>query len=216
MEHSFVAFSLLTSLTLFSVTINWSCGFAVRGADLQGEKSRSSEIDRCETHFKLKLMSSDGEWESYVHYAAEDGTAVLPDSNCEKVTWFQQEDKPRSARIQIQRPMTVGSDKAVLVGHQNGEYKDFYGVLIVTMTQKPNDTSLPLYKKVIGNSVESYQLAEKRATLSLPPPKMCVFYIGARGPGFPVLYAYGFQNANCVLKNPISGPSTVTFILTAK
>lgn len=208
MEHCLVAFSLL-SLTLF-VTINWSCGFAGRDADFHGDKSRSSEAGGCETHFKLKLVSLDGEWESYVHYAAEDGTAVLPDDNCEKVTWFQREGKPSADTmgiVQIQQPMIVGTDKAMLVGHRNGEYKDFYGVLSVTMTQKPNDTQVSLYRKEIGNRVGR----PKRATLSSPPPKMCVFYIGAKGPALPVLYAYGFHGATCTLKSPIFVP----YILTA-
>ena len=104
--------------------------------------------------------------------------------------------------------MTVGVNEAVLVGHQNGKYRDFYGVLTVTMTQKPNDALLPSHKKVAD--VESKLL--KRRMLSSPPPKMCVFYIGATGPGRPVLYVHGFHNANCTLKDPTFGP----FILTAK
>lgn len=201
MEQS-LAFSLL-SLTLF-VICNWSWGFAVRDADFHGEKLRN-EVGRCETHFKMKLMSLDGEWESYVHYAAEDGTAVLPHNNCEKVTWFQQNtNSSAGTTVQIQRPMTVGN-KSLMIGHQNGEYKDFYGVLTVTMTQKPNDKLLSLYKKMEDDLV-------KRGTLSSPPPKMCVFYIGATGPGHPVLYVYGFHSATCTLENPAFRP----FILTAK
>ena len=187
-----LAFSLLR-LTLFVMNC-CSWGSAIRTADFQNEKSQSGEVGRCETHFKMKLVSSDGEWESYVHYAAEDGTAVLPDNNCVKVTWFQQDTRSSTdTMVQIQQPMTVGNSKAVLAGHQNGKYKDFYGVLTVTMTQKPNDAPLHLYNKVISSSVESN--AVRRSTLSSPPPKMCVFYIGATGPGRPVLYVHGFHNA---------------------
>lgn len=176
----------LLSLTLLSVI----CGFG------EGSAESLSEMERCETHFKMKLVSLDGEWESYVHYASEDATAVLPDDNCEKVTWFQQASDAKSLE-QIQKPMTVDTSKSVLVGHQNGDYKDFFQVLTVTMTQMPNDTHPDHFLK--------------HDTLS-PPPKLCVFYIGAKGAGMPVLYTHGFHNASCTLKDPIIGP----MILTAK
>ena len=64
------ALSLL-SLTLFVVN-SWALGDW--NADSR-EESRSL-IDGCATHFNMKLVSLDGEWESYMHYAAEDGTAA--------------------------------------------------------------------------------------------------------------------------------------------
>ena len=162
--------------------------------------------DECEVHFTFKLMSSDGEWESYVHYASEDGTAVMPDNNCEKVTWFQLDAKSSAneTTLQIQRPVIVGTNTPALLGHQNGHYTDFFQVLTVTMTQMPNNM-LPSYEKQID--MESKIL--KRNTLNSPPPKMCVFYIGAKGPGEPVLYVYGFQNANCTLTTPDVGPECI-------
>ena len=74
----------LLSLTLFVVN-SWALG----DWNADSREEPRSVIDGCETHFNMKLVSLDGEWESYMHYAAEDGTAVLPDNNCEKVTWFQ-------------------------------------------------------------------------------------------------------------------------------
>ena len=175
---------------------------------VEGDAEWRSELDRCESHFKLKLISLDGEWESYVHYAAEDGTAIMPDNNCEKVTWFQEESKSSAEakiQLQVQHPMIVSANAPVVLGHQNGHYKDFYGVLTVTMTRKPNDTP-DLCKKEISKLLD-------RDTLSSPPPKMCVFYIGAKGPALPVLHNYGFQGAICTLKLSEVEP---LFILTAK
>ena len=173
--------------------------------DVDSREELPRVMDGCETHFNMKLVSLDGEWESYMHYASEDGTAVLPDNNCEKVTWFQRATTSSAETTeQIQLPMTVSVNKAMLVGHQNGEYRDFYGVLTITMTQKPNNMPFPAYKKVVGENEKSNFL--KHGTLSSPPPKMCVFYIGAMGPGEAVLDAHGFHNANCTLESPEVGP----------
>ena len=197
------------SLLYLTVLVNdWSWGFVVRDPGFHGEKSRSDPGRKCEVHFEMELASSDGEWECYAHYAAEDGTAVLPDNNCEKVTWFER-DTLNETTIQFEQPMTVTTDESLILGHQNGDYEDFYSVLMITMTQKPNHDD-PLYKKVI--SVESDLV--KRGTMDSPPPKMCVFYIGASGPGEPVFYAHGFHNASCTLEVPKHG--SFEFILTAK
>lgn len=187
------------SLTLFLFTL-----FVMTLAgEWDSREEPRSVMDGCETHFNMKLVSLDGEWESYMHYASEDGTAVLPDNNCEKVTWFQQVTKSSTETTeQIQLPMTVSVNKAMLVGHQNGEYRDFYGVLTITMTQKPNNTSFPAHKKVVGEKSNVL----KHGMLSSPPPKMCVFYIGAMGPGEAVLYAHGFHGADCILESPEVGP----------
>ena len=144
-------------------------------------------------------MSSHGEWESYVHYSSEDATAVMPDNNCKKVTWFEQDAKSNET-LQVELPMIVGTNTPLLLGHQNGHYTDFFQVLTVTMTEMPNDIipSYPSYEKEMG--VENKLL--KRDTSSSPPPKMCVFYIGAKGPGQPVLYVHGFHDANCTLTTP--------------
>ena len=181
--------SLLT-LTLFSMNQN---NWALRVRDTESQK----EAKECEVHFHFKLESLDGEWESYVHYASEDGTAVMPDDDCKKVTWFQ--DDTQSNTIQVQQAMTVGTNTSILLGHQNGIYKDFFAVLTVTMTQMPNNTP-PLHEKVIDENLVP------RGTPSSPPPKMCVFYIGATGPGEPVLYSHGFHNASCVLDSSGPGP----------
>ena len=195
-----MSFGIKTRIQIIRQRLHNRWALGDRNADSREEPR--SVIDGCETHFNMKLVSLDGEWESYMHYAAEDGTAVLPDNNCEKVTWFQQASRFSKITEQIQQPMTVGVNEAVLVGHQNGKYRDFYGVLTVTMTQKPNDAPLPSYKKVAD--VESKLL--KRGMLSSPPPKMCVFYIGAAGPGEAVLYSHGFHNATCTLESPEVGP----------
>ena len=126
--------------------------------------------------------------ESYVHYASEDGTAVMPDDDCKKMTWF--EDDTESKTVQIQQAMMVGTDSPIMLGHQNGKYKDFFSVLTVTMTQIPYN-GLPLREKV--SDVGAEDLVTHDTTLS-PPPKMCVFYIGASGPGQPVVYSHGFHN----------------------
>ena len=193
--------SLALSVLSFTLLNNW--GFSV-GEELQKE---SVKIEWCKTHFRLELVSLEGEWESYVHYASEDGTAVMPYDNCKKVTWFQKDTK--SEAVQIKQAMTVGTNEPVMVGHQNGgKYHDFFGVLTVTMTQKPNNTQ-PLYEEStdVGKNLN-------RGTQSSPPPKMCMFYIGASGPAQPVVYAQGFHNASCAIKSPeiIIRPA----ILTAK
>ena len=76
------------------------------------------------------------------------------------------------------------------------------------MTQKPNNTQ-PLYEEStdVGKNLN-------RGIQSSPPPKMCMFYIGASGPAQPVVYAQGFHNASCAIKSPeiIIRPA----ILTAK
>ena len=178
------------ALSLLSLTLSTMNNWALSASE---ELRKEAKPEWCKTHFRLELMSLDGEWESYVHYASEDGTAVMPYENCKKVTWFQQDTK--SEAVQIKQPMTVGTDKSVMVGHQNGGiYHDFFGVLTVTMTQKPNSTQ-PLYKEAIN-------VGKNRGTLSSPPPKMCLFYIGASGPAQPVEYAHGFHNATCVIKSP--------------
>lgn len=188
--------TLLLSFTALFVTNIWAL-------PVGGDVESRTETDECKVHFTFKLMSSDGEWESYVHYASEDGTAVMPDNNCEKVTWFEQDAKSNET-LQVELPMIVGTNTPVLLGHQNGHYMDFFQVLTVTMTQMPNNM-LTSYKKQIG--MESKIL--KRNTLNSPPPKMCVFYIGAKSPGEPVLYVYGFQNANCTLTTPDVGPECI-------
>ena len=176
----------LLTLTLFAINrYNW----ALSHVDTESQKERG---EKCEVHFHFKLVSQSGEWESYVHYASEDGTAVMPDDDCKKVTWF--EDDTEAKTIQIQQAMTVDTDNSIILGHQNGKYKDFFSVLTVTMTQMPNN-ALPLREKLNDGS-ES--LATHDTALS-PPPKMCVFYIGASAPGEPVLYSHGFHNATCVL-----------------
>ena len=181
--------SLLT-LTLFTMNQNnWALV-----VDTESQK------EECEVHFHFQLESLDGEWESYVHYASEDGTTVMPNDNCRKVTWFQQDTE--SDTVQVQQAMTVGTDNPIILGHQNGIYKDFFSVLTVTMTQKPNKTP---YEKEDGVGEDLLI----HGTPSSPPPKMCVFYIGATGPGQPVFYKYGFHNASCVLDSSGPGPFTL-------
>lgn len=190
---------LTLSLLSLNLLNNWALSV---GEELQKERTK---IEWCRTHFRLELVSLEGEWESYVHYASEDGTAVKPYDNCEKVTWFLKDTK--SEAVQIKRAMTVGTDEPVMVGHQNGgKYHDFFGVLTVTMTQKPNSTQ-PLYEEATDKNLS-------RGTQSSPPPKMCMFYIGASGPAQPVVYAQGFHNASCAIRSPeiIIRPT----ILTAK
>ena len=122
------------------------------------------------------------------------------------MTWFEQDTE--SEAVQVKQAMTVSTDKSVMVGYQNsGKYHDFFGVLTVTMTQKPNNNTLPLYEKGIDVGKNS-----NRGTLISPPPKLCMFYVGASGPAQPVIYAYGFHNATCVIVTPLLRP----FILTAK
>ena len=203
MKQSF-AFSLLWLIVFVN---DWSWGFVVKGPGFHGEELRS-EVGRCETHFEMKLISSGGEWECYVHYGAEDATAVLPDNNCEKVTWF--EEDTNGTTIQFEQPMTLSTDESLTIGHQNGHYTDFFSVLMVTMTQKPNHDD-PSYKRVI--TVKS-DLVKRGTIMDSPPPKMCVFYIGASGPGEPVFYAHGFHNASCTLEEPKY--EAFEFILTAK
>ena len=172
------------------------------------ELRQTEEADKCEVHFEIQLVSLDGEWEGYVHYASENGAAVLPGDNCKKVTWFQQDtESSADTAIQVQEPMTVDTSKSVIVGIQLGTYEDFYGVLTVTMAQKPNDV-LPLREKLISRKRNLL----KHSTLSSPPPKVCVFYIGASAPARPVLYEYGFHGANCTLKSPEVSP----FVLIAE
>ena len=161
--------------------------------DQQDVQWREGKLNsECNTHFSCELVSLAGEWVSYVHYAAEDGTAVMLDDNCTKVTWFARDTV--SEAVQIQHALTVGTDKSITIGHQFGMHEDFYGVLTVTMTQKPNR----FYEKV--NNAGKNCLKQ-----SSPPPKMCVFYIGASGPAHPVVYADGFHDASCTLKS-----STIT------
>ena len=192
--------SLPLSLLSFIALFNWALA-------VDGDSGPRRDIHICETHFKYKLISLDGEWESYVHYASEDGIAVMPDNNCEKVTWFQ-EDATSKTTEQFQHPVIVSNNKPVVLGHRNAAGEDFYGVLTVTMTQKPNGT-LPLYKKEID--VESKLL--KRDAQSSPPPKMCMFYIGAKGPAQPVLHSHGFHNASCTLKFSLFD---LLYVLTSK
>ena len=125
--------------------------------------------------------------------------AVLPYNDCKKVTWFEEDTE--SNTVQVQQALTVGAE-SITVGHQLGKYKDFFGVLTVTMTQKPSNTT-PLFEKA---SNDESDLLTHAGTTSLPPPKMCVFYIGAIGPGEPVLYSHGFHNASCILDSPDIGP----------
>ena len=192
------------ALSMLSLTFFTNIFGSLSISEEDAEARREVE-EWCITHFRMGLVSLDGEWESYVHYAAEDGTAVLPHDNCRKVTWFQQDTALKA--VQIQQEMIVDSNNPVTVGHQNGRvYHDFFGVLTVTMTQKPNNT-LASYEK--ANNVN------EKGTLNSPPPKMCVFYIAASGPAEPVLYAHAFHDANCTLK----GPETIIrpyIILTAR
>ena len=163
--------------------------------DSASEREPASD---CEVHFLFLLKSLAGEWESYVHYAAENGTAVMPNNSCERVTWFERDTETKA--VQIERALTVTTDDAVLLGHQIGKFRDFYSLLTVTMTQKPNSK----LNSVAENLVLSH------GTQSSPPPKMCVFYLGASAPGQPVFYAHGFHNASCNITGP--GP----YVLTSK
>ena len=194
--------NLFLILVLFAIR-NWAHRYAAQELDPARDpqdESRSKGVyngelnSECETHFTVELVSLAGEWESYVHYASEDGTAVLLDDNCTKVTWFERDTE--SDAVQIQYALTVSTDESITIGHQIGKHEDFFGVLIVTMTQKPSNDELLLYKKTNSAS-------ENRIKQSSPPPKMCVFYIGASSPAHPVLYAQGFLNANCTLENDI-------------
>ena len=157
----------------------------------------ASEASDCGAHVHFQLKSLAGEWESYVHYASEDGTTVMPNNNCEKVTWFESDTETKV--VQSERAITVATDNAVLLGHINGKYKDFFQVLTVTMTQKPSNK--------LNGAAENLVLSH--VTQNSPPPKMCVFYIGASAPGEPVLYAHGFHNASCGLD--IVGPGPYNF-----
>ena len=190
--------NLFLILALFTMH-NWAYRYAPQELnpprDPQNTLRREGKLNSaCGTHFRCELVSLAGEWESYVHYASEDGTAVLINDNCTNVTWFERDTE--SDAVQIQHALTVSTDKSILIGHQFGLHEDFFGVLTVTMTQKPSNDELLLYKKM--NSA-----GENRIKLSSPPPKMCVFYIGASSPAHPVTYAQGFHNASCSLKNSI-------------
>ena len=180
---------------------NWAHRYGAQGLDPhdvggRGGGSTESISWRCKTHFRLELVSLAGDWETYVHYASEDGTTVLPYDNCTKVTWFERDTE--SEAVQIHQAVTVGTEESVIIGYQNsGDYHDFFGVLTVTMTQKPNST-LPLYEKV--NSIDNGHM--NHGSQSSPPPKMCIFYVGASAPLKPVVYAYGFHNASCAIRTP--------------
>ena len=180
---------------------NWAHRYGAQGLDLLAVEGRERESTesislRCKTHFRLELISLAGDWETYVHYASEDGTTVLPNDNCTKVTWFERDTE--SEAVQNHQAMTVGTEESLLIGYQSsGNYHDFYGVLTVTMTQKPSST-LPLNEKV-SNIGESHM---NHGSQSSPPPKMCMFYVGASAPLKPVVYAYGFHNASCAIRTP--------------
>ena len=174
---------------------NWASHDLNPPRDPQDALRREGELNsECGTHFRLELVSLAGEWESYVHYASEDGTAVLINDNCTNVTWFERDTE--SDAVQIQHAVTVGTDKSVTMGHKFGIHEDFFGVLTVTMTQKPSNDKLLLYEKVNGSG-------KNRIKQNSPPPKMCVFYIGASSPAHPVTYAQGFHDASCTLKSDV-------------
>ena len=154
---------------------NWAYhyarGYATQKLDSQDALRREGKLNsKCKTHYTLELVSLAGEWESYVHYASEDGTAVLINDNCTKVTWFERYTE--SDAVQIQHALTVSTDESITIGHQNDIHEDFFGLLTVTMTQKPSNDELLLYKKKRMNGA-----GENRIKQSSPPPKMCVFYI---------------------------------------
>ncbi|MGI9283051.1 MAG: hypothetical protein ACR2PX_25930 [Endozoicomonas sp.] len=151
----------------------------------------------CKTHFNYTIESQSGEWQTYVHFAAEDGTSVLPNKSCEKVAWFEKDDDDPMKVKQIQLPLAVSEGHTEVLGYQLGTKSDFYGVLSITMVQMPTEGSklsehYKLYELFID---KAYSLNKKVG--STPPPAMCSFVIAASGPGKPVVAPFSFHGANC-------------------
>ena len=170
------------------------------------------EQSDCPTHFTMELNTSLGEWETYAKYPSEDGTVVDPSNNCEKIAWFTDDPDNPGKKLQTNRSKTVSPGTPLNYGHQNGTYSDFYGVLSITMTQQPDEmTKHEHYKKQIV--LFSKGLLKRAADLlAPPPPKMCIFYIGASGPAEPKQAAFGFEGAACSIT---LNPKTRGYLITA-
>ncbi|KEQ12118.1 hypothetical protein [Endozoicomonas numazuensis] len=154
------------------------------------------DVSDCKTHFNYTVKSSSGEWQTYVHFAAEDGTSVLPEKNCEKVAWFEKDDDDPMKVRQIQLPLVVSEGDSEILGYQLGTKSDFYGVLSITMVQMPTEGSrlrehYKLYELLVD---KAYSLKKAEST---PPPAMCSFVIAASGPGKPVVTPFSFHGAVC-------------------
>ena len=196
-----------------ALSLGFSCLLSFQVFALPVGLSGSQGDLPCGVHTLMDISSGSGTWTTQVQFSNEIGEVILPNDSCKVITEKGHNVAGDTVQMVQSIPVTENMPQTVAQKLVSGE--NFYAVLIVTMTQQPPSSeenqallydnrlkreSLPLNANDIKPPYK--RLLEENAVLERisdtgPPPKTCVFYIGAKGPAVPVQFATGFRGAEC-------------------